>query len=164
MRIVNGQRIDFVRKKIKSGDIRPENVIMVTSRDIERDLEGFGDAFVTSLDGSLLDLPQGIFPDDYYYPYLEALVFTLIRAAGADDYETGPVESRERYGERLWQWYSRIPNVEKVNKEDFIARSFRGAGLSKVSRSFTLRLTIPEAVTFDPVEIYEAIREFLIKA
>jgi PAS domain S-box-containing protein/diguanylate cyclase (GGDEF)-like protein len=164
LRIVNGARMDFVREKVKRGELKPENVIVVTSAAGQKDLGVLSESFVTALDTTLLGTVEGFDMENYYYPYLETLLFSVIRAVGAHDYKSAPEEARDAYRQRLWNWYSRIPNVEELDRDSFMEKCFdRRTGLS-AKRTVIFDLIIPEAVVFDPIEVYKAIREFIIKA
>jgi PAS domain S-box-containing protein/diguanylate cyclase (GGDEF)-like protein len=164
LRVVSGRKMDFVRKKVKEGTLDPENVVVITSRGRIEALGELKESFVTALDPSLLGVPEGFDPEAYYYPYLESALFALMRALGAYDYDILPEENRAEYRALLWRWYSRIPNVEKLEKQDFLERCFDvGAGY-QVKKTVILKLIIPDAVKVDPKEIYRAIKEFITRA
>ena len=139
-----------------------KNVVILTSTSSLSDFDEFDNSFITALDFSLLEVPEGFELDSYYYPYTEAAFFALIRAIGTFDFKETDESAIEEYSERLWKWYQRIPNLKKLTKTAFIETVFEGGKTPK--HTVILKLIIPDAVRFDPRDVYTLVKEFLIKA
>jgi len=146
----------------ESGRLKSENVIVLTSKTNINDFEKFENSFITALDLSDLDEAKGFDPEAYYYPYVEAVFFTLVRALGTiDESERSKDELIKEYRTRLWGWYRQIPNVKEMTEEELIAMCIENGNPRKI---VTLKLVIPDAEKFDPVDIYILTKEFITKA
>ena len=141
---------------------KAENVVIMTSKSNLGDFSDIKGAFITALDFSLLDAPQDFEAESYYYPYVEATFFALIRAIGALDLEGGDENSVEVYKERLWEWYRQIPNVEELSRDEFLEKILDNGESPR--ETVILKLIIPDAVKFDPRDVYEVVKEFIIRA
>ena len=161
LRIVSSERIDLVRDKIKRGELKADNVIIMTTNSrVETDaFNGFEASYITALDSSALKVLDKTELEAYYYPYFEATFFSILRAFGAYDYASSVEEDREKYRQRLWKWYTQIPNIEKLSREDFINRCFQDG---HPKRLLILNLALPRMEKFDPREVYSKIREFIL--
>ena len=139
---------------------KAENVVVLTSKSKLTDFSEIKGAFVTALDFSLLEVPEGFNLDEYYYPYVEAAFFALLRAIGTFDIKDE--KSLDDYKERMWQWYRQIPNIEKLTRAQFEELVFNSDNSPK--EVVMLKLIIPDAVKFNPQGVYEMVKEFIIRA
>ncbi len=148
-----------VNSVITSKNIKGENVIVVTT---DTNLESFEDlegrVFITAVDQSQLKLSAGGKAD--YYPLVEIVFFAVLRAFTCEE------ERIDAYGEKLWEWYRRIPNVEELDKADFMNKFFENDP-NIPARTVILKL-IPQTKKFDVEkelkELYERIQHFIRKA
>ncbi|MFH1664615.1 MAG: hypothetical protein ABIA77_00505, partial [Candidatus Omnitrophota bacterium] len=141
LEVVKGKGEKLLNKK---GNVKPENIIVVTKSSNMEYFRGVeGAAVIAAVD-------DRDFPEMAYLPLLEVILFAIGKYLKWDE-------------DMLREHYSRIPNVlsmKDLSREDY-ERLFR-----KDLRSMVIRL-IPDAAEFDTQELVgmmERIRDILRKA
>lgn len=138
--------------------LKDENVIILTNKSNLDNFKEFKNSFITAIDLSRLNGSQGFDWESYYYPYVEAAFFAVLRTLASLARDEN--EMKEYQG-HLWKLYTKIPNVEKMNEKAFIDRYFDEDGSPE--KIIILQL-IPEAKKFDINAIYRTIEEFIRNA
>ncbi|MFH1791151.1 MAG: HAD-IA family hydrolase, partial [Candidatus Omnitrophota bacterium] len=163
--------IEKLRDRVtRGGGIRSENIIVVTSsspsqESIDVRFEGFENSQITALDLSMLEAEAANRRFDwesYYYPYMEAVFFALLRALGSLDTAKNPGLLKE-YQKDLWEWYHKIPNVQVLDRDKFISEFFDPDKSYK--RIAALKLVIPAAAALNAQDVESLYRniEILIR-
>jgi len=166
-------KIPVVRQRIGNKTLRPRNVIVVTSQSsmANFDKDGFEQSFVTALALPDLKAKNSVTPESYYYPYLEATFFAVIRALGAFDLKESEdgekSELLKKYKKRLWRWYRQIPNARQLTEYQLKKLCFEKDGTGGPKKHVVIELIIPDAENFDHntlQSLYEKIERFIRNA
>jgi len=144
MEIVGRNKIGVIRNRILSRENRLDsgNVAVVTNQSNLHEFADFKNSFITALAFADPDSKEAFDEESYYYPYIEATFFTLLRVleATAATWQWNKGDARH--------WYKRIPNAKRLSKDEFDAAYLDG---DNPRRIFTLQIirNIPEATKFD---------------
>ena len=163
--IADRQKIDVIKRRItETKNLKPEDVIILTDKShlVSFSHSVFGRSFITAL-----RMPEGYIASfdkkTYYYPYLEAVFFALIRVIA---YESE--KSYAQYKELIWKWYRQIPNIERIDKDRLVRMCLEDDGFGEPARLLILQLIIPDASELSTEEdirqLYERERELLLRA
>jgi len=140
-----------VERRMARGALKSENVIIVTDNLRLEDFAKFTNSLITALGLSGLNAKEKFDWEKYYYPYVEAAFFSVIRVLGRDIND-------------LLKWYNAIPNVKKLNEIELAKMCFDADG--NLRKAVVLEL-MPEAANFDPDDLqrlYEKIQKFIRNA
>jgi len=139
------------RLRRRKKPLKSENVAIVTIQENLSRFDNFTNSHITTLDFSRLNMQRIEDWESFYCPYLEASFFAVARML-------------EPNTNKLYELYKRIPNIERITKEVFLARYLSDKNIPKRVAQLIL---VRDAKPFNHdllQEIYAHIEEFIRKA